>query len=45
MPHRNPRSLGEKMTDEEVDDMMSMAEIDGDGQINYEEYVKLMMAK
>jgi Ca2+-binding EF-hand superfamily protein len=38
-------SLGEKMTDEEVDELMQMAEIDGDGQINYEEYVKLMMAK
>jgi calmodulin len=33
------------MTDEEVDEMLAMSEIDGDGQINYEEYVKLMMAK
>ena len=38
-------SLGEKMTDEELDIMLGMADIDGDGQINYEEYVKLMMAK
>ena len=38
-------SLGEKMTDEELDEMMNLAEIDGDGQINYEEYVKMAMAK
>jgi len=38
-------TLGEKMTDDEVEEMMQMAEIDGDGQINYEEYVKTMMAK
>ena len=33
------------MTDEELDEMMNMAEIDGDGQINYEEFVKMMMSK
>mmetsp|Transcript_2841 Transcript_2841/g.5998 ORF Transcript_2841/g.5998 Transcript_2841/m.5998 type:complete len:148 (-) Transcript_2841:214-657(-) len=38
-------NLGEKMSDAEVDEMLGYADIDGDGQINYEEYVKLMMAK
>src|SRR5690242_11259047 len=30
-------NLGEKLTDEEVDEMIREADIDGDGQINYEE--------
>ena len=29
-------SLGERLTDEEVDDMIKEADIDGDGQVNYE---------
>ena len=37
-------NLGEKLTDEEVDEMIREADIDGDGQINYEEFVKMMMA-
>ena len=30
-------NLGEKLTDEEVDEMIREADVDGDGQINYEE--------
>ena len=38
-------TAGEKLTDEEVDEMIREADVDGDGQINYEEFVKMMMAK
>jgi len=36
-------NLGEKLDDEEVDEMVREADIDGNGQINYEEFVKMMM--
>jgi len=36
-------SLGEKLTDEEVDEMIREADVDGDGRINYEEFVKMMV--
>lgn len=38
-------TLGEKLTDDEVDEMIREADIDGDGQVNYEEFVKMMMSK
>ncbi|PSS01713.1 Calmodulin-3 like [Actinidia chinensis var. chinensis] len=38
-------NLGEKLTDEEVYEIFREADVDGDGQLNYNEFVKLMMAK
>uniref|UniRef100_A0A0D3BC04 EF-hand domain-containing protein n=1 Tax=Brassica oleracea var. oleracea TaxID=109376 RepID=A0A0D3BC04_BRAOL len=38
-------NLGEKLTDEEVEEIVREADVDGDGQKNYEEFVKIMMAK
>lgn len=38
-------NLGEKLTPEEADEMIREADVDGDGQINYEEFVKIMLSK
>jgi calmodulin len=38
-------NLGEKLTDGEVDEMIRESDVDYDGQINYEEFVKMMMSK
>ncbi|KAJ2449403.1 hypothetical protein EV183_004915 [Coemansia sp. RSA 2336] len=38
-------SLGEKLTDAEIEEMIREADVDGDGQINYEEFAKMMTAK
>merc|ERR1712129_684429 len=38
-------NLVEKLTDEEVDEMIREADIDGDGQVNYEEFVTMMTSK
>lgn len=38
-------TLGEKLTNEEVDAMIREADVDGDGQINYDEFVALMTSK
>ncbi|XP_069114946.1 calmodulin-like [Argopecten irradians] len=36
------QNLGERLTDEEVATMIREADLDGDGKINYEEYVKMI---
>ncbi|KAL1808491.1 hypothetical protein ACET3Z_025481 [Daucus carota] len=36
--------LGEKLSEEEVEQMISEADLDGDGQVNYDEFVKMMMS-
>ena len=38
-------NLGEKLTDKEVDEMIREVDIDGDGQVNYEEFVTMMTSK
>ena len=38
-------SLGESLTPEEIEEMVKEADVDGDGQINYDEFVKMMMSK
>ena len=38
-------NLGEKLTNEEVDEMIKEADLDGDGAINYEEFVRMMLSK
>ena len=37
------RSLGEKLSDDEIYEMIREVDIDGDGQINYEEFVKVIL--
>lgn len=38
-------TLGEKLSQEEADEMIKEADIDGDGHINYQEFVKILMSK
>lgn len=35
-------SIGDKLTDEEADEMIRAADVDGDGQINYEEFSRVL---
>ncbi|GFQ05459.1 calmodulin [Phtheirospermum japonicum] len=43
--HHVMTNLGEKLTDEEVDEMIREADVDGDGKINCEEFVKVIICK
>lgn len=36
-------NLGEKLTEEEAEQMIKEADLDGDGQVNFDEFVKMMM--
>nr|XP_022331536.1 neo-calmodulin-like [Crassostrea virginica] len=38
-------NLGERLTEEECFEMIKEADVDGDGQINYEEFIKMMSSK
>ena len=38
------KKLGEKMTDKDIDDMIKEADLDKDGKVNYEEFIRIMMA-
>jgi calmodulin len=38
-------TLGEKLTEDEADELIREADIDGDGTINYHEFVKIMISK
>ncbi|CAK9293570.1 unnamed protein product [Gordionus sp. m RMFG-2023] len=38
-------NLGEKLTEEEVDDLLKMADSNQDGQVKYEDFVTLIMSK
>jgi len=37
-------NIGEKLTEEEVDEMLREAEVDSDGHINYHEFVKMLVS-
>lgn len=34
--------MGQKLTDKEVDEMIKVADANGDGRIEYKEFVKMM---
>jgi calmodulin len=38
-------NLGQSLTPEEIEEMVKEADVDGDGQINFDEFVKMMMSK
>ena len=41
----NPHWIsGDKLSEEEVDDLISEADKDGDGVLNYEEFVRMLTA-
>ena len=39
------RTFGETLTDKEIEEIINEADVDGDGYINYEEFVRMMTAK
>ena len=39
------RTFGETLTNEEIQEIITEADVDGDGYINYEEFVRMMITK
>lgn len=39
------KTFGETLTDQEIEDIILEADVDGDGYINYEEFVRMMITK
>ena len=39
------RTFGETLTDKEIEEIITEADVDGDGYINYEEFVRMMITK
>lgn len=37
-------NLGEQLTDKELELMIQVADLDGDGRVNYEEFMRMMLA-
>jgi hypothetical protein len=42
---RVARELGENMTDEELQEMINKADLDGDGEVNEDEFMRIMTCK
>ena len=38
-------SSGEELSEQDIEDMIKEADVDGDGFIDYSEFVKIMMSK
>lgn len=38
------RTVGEKVTDEELGQMIKVADLDGDGLLDYQDFVRMMLA-
>jgi calmodulin len=38
-------NMGHKLDDDEVEELLATADIDGDGQLNYEEFVQMLIAQ
>ena len=39
------KDLGLKLSDEEIDDMIAIADSNGDGKVSYGEFVRIMFSK
>jgi calmodulin len=38
-------NLGEKLSEQEVEEMIREADVDNDGQVNYDEFVNMMVSR